>query len=109
MGPWASASSRSLIDVLDAFGTPSYRSKAQVPSVVSYAVDGHEEWITFDFSRGQDVTLEDTYRVFLIASLLGDRDEIEPLLVTAANQEILWASEYPHDVAALLAEQYRTM
>jgi hypothetical protein len=61
-------------------------------------------------SAGQsNVTPEETYRSFMIANLSGDESAIRPLVLDHDNAEVLWQGAYPPNVAATLAEQYRTM
>ena len=54
-------------------------------------------------------TPEEVYRQFLLANLAGDELTIRGLILEHDGAEILWRGPYPKDVAALLAEQYRTM
>jgi hypothetical protein len=54
-------------------------------------------------------TPEEVYRRFLLANLTGDELAIRGLIREHEGAEVLWQGPYPEDVAALLAEQYRTM
>jgi hypothetical protein len=54
-------------------------------------------------------TPEEVYRRFLLANLTGDEVTIRGLILDHDGAEVLWQGPYPEDVAALLAEQYRTM
>ena len=52
---------------------------------------------------------EAVYRQLLLAMLTADEKTIRALVVDSHGVEVLWEGEYPKEVAALLAEQYRTM
>jgi hypothetical protein len=52
---------------------------------------------------------EDAYREFLIASLSGDRDRLLRRIMMYEDPAVLWQGAYPEDVAAALANHYRTM
>jgi len=52
---------------------------------------------------------ERAYRELLIAALYADEARIRGLLVPDERASVLWKRAYPAEVAAALAEQYRTM
>ena len=54
-------------------------------------------------------TPEEVYRRFMLANLTGDEPTIRSLIIEHEGAEVLWEAAYPKEVAALLAEQYRTM
>jgi hypothetical protein len=134
---WVTTQSRSMTDVEERFGVPSYRRAGQRPCVLGYAGPNDEAWLYFDFDGSaasrqvefvrlavnpfaasivdlrvqttQESSPEETYRRFLIASLSGDEAQISPFLVAREDPRKLWAGAYPDDVASLLASTYRNM
>jgi hypothetical protein len=61
------------------------------------------------FPKEDPNTPEEVYRRFSLANLTGDELTIRGLILEHEGAEVLWQGPYPEDVAALLAEQYRTM
>ena len=60
-------------------------------------------------SRPVAATPEDAYREFFLAMLVADEVSIRNLIIDHPGAETFWRDTYPKEVAALLAEQYRTM
>ncbi len=54
-------------------------------------------------------TPEAAYRQLMVAMLMADEQTIRDVIVDRDDADVLWKGQYPKDVAALLAEQYRTM
>lgn len=58
---------------------------------------------------GTTPTPESAYRELMMAMLTGDENAVRNLIVEQDGAECLSEGAYPKEVAALLAEQYRTM
>ncbi len=58
----------------------------------------------FEKSKSDEGEVEKLFRKFDRALLIGDKAIIESLILANENAEILWAGEYPQDVAVKLEE-----
>ena len=134
---WASEAPRSVDDMLARYGAYSFGRAGEWGRSFAYASASDSTWLHFVFeyvdgkvgnrrlrwlfiSDSRDhvfevggtapaVGPEQAYRELLIAALHADEARIRGLVVPDERASVLWRRAYPADVAAALAEQYRTM